>query len=233
MLVHVDIQQLQGEDVATVELVKLASFHQLLQGERAALVSVRSTLHARRARLTAKATAKMPTGQQLLAWFIAPRAVTHLVTELGACMVHTLPAAGFVAMDASLVALLGALVAMGASSCARRLAEYSVWLATTCLTNVATQEEVLARMFALVVAVRVSTWTSANMPASSDVLTESPAWLHGVAFLCHHVPTSSLHAPLVCASQVRRVPRRSTRCFQSMATRQCDFHFSPAEDLCA
>ena len=29
------------------------------------------------------------------------------------------------------VALLGALVAMGASSCARRLAEYSVWLATS------------------------------------------------------------------------------------------------------
>ena len=32
--------------------------------------------------------AKSPTGQQLLARFIAPRAVTHLVTELGACMVH-------------------------------------------------------------------------------------------------------------------------------------------------
>ena len=29
------------------------------------------------------------------------------------------------------MALLGALVAMGASSCARRLAEYSVWLATS------------------------------------------------------------------------------------------------------
>lgn len=218
--------------MATVELVKLASLHQLLQGQRAALVSVRSTLHARRAWLTTKSTAKMPTGQQLLARFIAPRAVTHLVTELGACMVHALPAAGFVALDASLVALLGALVAMGASSCARRLAEYSVWLRTTCLTRVATKEEVLAIMRALVMAVPVSTWTSANMPAScSDVLTESPAWLHGVAFLGHHVSTRSLYAPRVRARQVRGVLRRSTRSFQLMATGQCDFHFSPAEDF--
>jgi len=131
-LVHVLIQQVQGEDVAAIQLVQPPKFGELLKRDRTRLGRMEA-LHASRAGLPADSTAKVPTIEHFLARFIAARAVAHLMAQLGAFEVGTLPGTGFVTRNARLMTFLWAHMAVCALSVTCQLAKRGVRLATTSL----------------------------------------------------------------------------------------------------
>mmetsp|Transcript_402 Transcript_402/g.789 ORF Transcript_402/g.789 Transcript_402/m.789 type:complete len:372 (-) Transcript_402:1544-2659(-) len=219
--VHVLVQHSQVEDMPALQLIHSVKLVKRLQGYRTLLSLLYMALDALRARFATNPSAHVTTIQDLLALFIAARAITNLMAELCAAVVRAAPFARFMAFDTMLIALLRAPEPMSTLPAASFAAELRALLSAILLAFVSAKEEFGACFFTLIMAVWFTALVSTRMAAPlEDVRADPLALLQLIASLEHLMATRCYGLPLKSALQCSRCPGFEAKCLSFMTTRQ-------------